>query len=158
MLTKLRNLLVKDMEPDLLREINYASAGAGKTQREWVIEVLARKVGYELVPSSNLDGGKDRQPPVRDRRVGESLRAETSANNSIESKESRTSKEPAKTAKVRNRRSSLRMSDITRTTEQVMGEVSEKLVPVVESKAVGHDTASCRIYKCGMCAAKKVQA
>jgi hypothetical protein len=38
------NLLVKEIEKDLLREVNYAASGEGLTQREWVIKVLMEAV------------------------------------------------------------------------------------------------------------------
>jgi hypothetical protein len=34
------NLLIKDMENSLLAKVNYAARMAGKTQTQWVIEVL----------------------------------------------------------------------------------------------------------------------
>lgn len=34
------NLLVKEISSELLREVNYAAAGKGLNQREWVIQVL----------------------------------------------------------------------------------------------------------------------
>ncbi len=34
------NLLIKDMDNSLLAKVNYAARMAGKTQTQWVIEVL----------------------------------------------------------------------------------------------------------------------
>lgn len=41
------NLLVKEISTELLAEVNYAARMAGKTQREWVIEILERATSSE---------------------------------------------------------------------------------------------------------------
>ena len=70
------SLLVKNLDASLLREVNYAASKAELTQRDWVVKVLERAVGWvaeEVMPNAG-----SRFPTSTEAVAGEH-RAETSA-------------------------------------------------------------------------------
>jgi len=52
------SMLVKDIDGELLREVNYRAKGEGLTQREWVIKVLGEALGGNV--KSAAEGGSEK--------------------------------------------------------------------------------------------------
>ena len=129
------NLLVKEISSELLREVNYAASGVGLTQREWVLKVLMEAVEHGVSRDAKAIAGE-----VSKRKAGVQERGAQLRERSLE------------------KGTDVGGATSDRATGVVMQQVrKDSTTPAGRPDGDGHPTKTCRIYRCGQCAALGVK-
>jgi hypothetical protein len=130
------NVNLRELPDELIRQVKIAAATESKTLKDWVVSAMEFKLG---VASESKSG------PRSDKREGVQLGGNGRIRPRAKSSTRIGAREPVNhAAEIESKPSGIVVSDNSSTKVD-----SKRIVPVHSD----HDPKSCRIYKCGSCAA-----